>query len=250
MSAKAKLIVLSDPHLTGNAGKVVGQNTDARLAVALAHARAHHADADHLIIAGDLSETVAGYSHLKAALQDWPTPVTCMMGNSDDREAFAAAFPDAPAPFAQSVLTFGSHRVICLDTLDPFASPRHSGILCDARLAWLRATIQSAWDGRTTLIMHHPPVVFGIPFFDAIGLRNGAQVLELCNQADLIVTGHVHQALSVQKAGVMVLSVPAVGFGLTTSSDGKGIAPGDAAPGYGVLHLRSTGPELDIVSVD
>ena len=167
-----KLLIFSDPHL-------VGQQSDARFAACLSQALERHGDAAHILVAGDLCEEPGAYPLLAEHLVATGLPVTCLMGNVDDRAAFAAAMPGVTPGFQQATLSFGRHLVITLDTLDEDPSAAPSGVLCDARLSDLEARLKAAEGQIITLVMHHPPAPFGMPFVDPIGLRTGSEVLRL-----------------------------------------------------------------------
>ena len=81
----SKLIVMTDPHLVPAPGQIIGLDPAARLSQGLLHAAERHADADRLIIMGDLTNTgdATSYETLREALSKLPWPVTLMMGNHD-----------------------------------------------------------------------------------------------------------------------------------------------------------------------
>ena len=94
----SKLIVMTDPHLVPASGQIIGLDPAARLSQGLLHAAERHADADRLIIMGDLTNTgdATSYEALREALSKMPWPVTLMMGNHDHRPTFRKVFPDHP----------------------------------------------------------------------------------------------------------------------------------------------------------
>lgn len=199
-----KILVLTDLHITAAGETIIGLDPLERLTAVLAAAQADHPDAAHLILTGDLTHhgTGAEYHRLKHALADLPWPVTYMLGNHDRRAPFRAAFPKAAVTDDGYVQTFHDlpgWRLICLDTLDDPAPPdRHSGILCQARMDWLRETLATTPD-RAVVFLHHPPVVTGFDGMDAIRLRNDQDVLDLLAQfpcAVQLVAGHVHRNIS------------------------------------------------------
>lgn len=250
------VLLFSDPHLSGDNSVVVGQHTDARLAACLAHAKAYVPQACHTVFTGDLSDSggARGYEALRNMLSDWHTPVTCLMGNEDDRDAFGAVFPDVPRPsgFYQSVLSFGAHRLLCLDTLDPNAAPQHSGVLDAPRRAWLEQELKGSEAETTTVLMHHPPAPLGLPFFDEIGLRDPDPIMAAFQAADvaLVITGHVHRACRKKAQGTVIKTLPSTGFGLRLGRTEPAISADiKHVPAYGVLHLGTARPRLEIVTL-
>ena len=117
----SKLLIMTDLHLTVPPATIIGLDPGARLAQGLAHAAQHHADADRLILMGDLTHhgKPAQYARLRPLLEGLPWPVSLMIGNHDDRRKFRAAFPEAPdaGGFVQSITDLPDIRLITLDTV-------------------------------------------------------------------------------------------------------------------------------------
>lgn len=195
-----KIIQLSDLHLIRPGELLYGQDPLLHLQQALADIATHHADAELLVLSGDLSDDAhpAAYQALHDALANMPMPCQLMLGNHDHREPFAAVFPDAldETGFAQAsrVTPFG--RLLFLDTLE---HGRTEGHLCARRLAWLDAQLDSARDAPVFLFAHHPPFRIGMPMIDACGLADAPTLLERCrSHGDVrhIFAGHVHRPVA------------------------------------------------------
>lgn len=207
----SKLLIMTDLHLTVPPAKIIGLDPGARLAQGLAHAARHHADADRLILMGDLTHhgKPAQYARLRPLLEGLPWPVSLMIGNHDDRRKFRAAFPEAPdaGGFVQSITDLPDIRLITLDTVDPKARPRHSGRLCPARMAWLTHALDTAPDHGALVFMHHPPVETGFTGMDAIGLTNRDEVQSLLAahpRLRHVFAGHLHRTISASMGRVPV----------------------------------------------
>jgi 3',5'-cyclic AMP phosphodiesterase CpdA len=205
-----KLLVMTDIHIVAEGQRIIGLDPMARFRTALDAAMRDHPDAAALIIMGDLTHhgTDEQYARLVAALAGLPVPVIPMIGNHDRREAFQAAFPDAPrtaSGHVQHILDLPQHRAITLDTLDgpPYLERRHTGRLCPDRMDWLRQALTGA-DGRRPLVFaHHPPQMIGIPGMDAISLADGDAVLDLLAQHGAhLFCGHAHRTVSGSTRGV------------------------------------------------
>lgn len=204
-----KILVVTDPHIVTAGEDIIGLDPSARLDGVLGHAMAHQGDAAHLVILGDLTHhgRTEEYAELKRLLAQVQMPVSLMLGNHDRRAAFLQAFPDAADEdgFVQQVVTFGDYRLICLDTLDEEAEPQHSGLLCDARLAWLRRALAACGDAPVLLALHHPPFLTGFDGMDAIRLRNDNALFEVIAEHGRVVQllcGHVHRSISGSARGV------------------------------------------------
>ncbi|PTX56657.1 3',5'-cyclic AMP phosphodiesterase CpdA [Litoreibacter ponti] len=193
-----KLLVVTDPHIVEPGGEIIDLDPSARLAGVLDHAMAHQGDADHLVILGDLTHhgRVEQYRELERILGRVTGPMTLMLGNHDVRNGFHAVF--GGAGFVQEVVDLGTHRLICLDTLDEEAEPLHSGVLCDARLNWLQARLGES-DLPVILALHHPCFKTGFNGMDRIRLRNEDALIQIIRDSGKVVQllcGHVHRTIS------------------------------------------------------
>ncbi|WP_258589037.1 metallophosphoesterase [Mesorhizobium sp. AR02] len=151
-----KIIQLSDPHLMAPGGLLYGSDPLARLDACLADIGKNHADAELVVISGDLTNDGerAAYVALRERLAQFSPPCRLMLGNHDDRALFLEMFPDAAAEqgFVQSVFDGSEGRLILLDTLD---SGHVEGRLCAARLEWLDEKAEGS--ARPGLPLHAPP---------------------------------------------------------------------------------------------
>ena len=206
-----KLLVMTDLHITDPDETIIGLDTHARFCAARDQALRDHADADALILMGDLCHHGAprSYARLAAALADVPLPIIPMLGNHDRRDVFQSAFPDAPQTpegHVQAHQTIGAHHIITLDTLDgpPYPAGHHSGWLCEARLAWLDHALAQAQGAPTLVFAHHPPFETGIVGMDLIKLRNGDALLArlAAHGRCHLFCGHIHRTISGSTQGV------------------------------------------------
>ncbi len=206
-----KLIVMTDIHIVEAGQTIIGLDPLARFQTALTEALRDHPDAAALILMGDLTHhgRPDQYDRLATALAGLPIPLIPMIGNHDRRDAFLAAFPDAPQTpqgHVQAIRDIDRHRVITLDTLDgpPYPNWRHSGRLCADRMAWLRDALDGS-AGRIPLVFgHHPPYLTGIAGMDLIPLVDGADLLDLLAgyAGAHYFCGHVHRTISGSTRGV------------------------------------------------
>ncbi|MEO1308661.1 MAG: metallophosphoesterase, partial [Pseudomonadota bacterium] len=93
-----KLIHISDIHLTIPGERMGGLNPHHRFAQALEDVNTNHADADRIIITGDLTHwgEAGAYGALRKVVDAQSIPVRLLIGNHDDRATFLNAFPDHP----------------------------------------------------------------------------------------------------------------------------------------------------------
>ncbi len=202
-----KLIVLTDLHMVPRGTRIIGLDPYRRLASGIRHIATHHADADAVIVLGDLAHRgdVASYRRLVPLLRRLPQPVHLMLGNHDDRSSFRRVFPAVPldpSGYAQQVIDLAGYRLVLLDTLDAPADGRPgsaAGRLCAMRRAWLDAALASAGRRRVLLFMHHPPGPTGFSGMDAVRLADGEDVFRLLHRygnVAHIFAGHIHRTIN------------------------------------------------------
>ena len=234
-----KIIWLTDLHLTGpGATFPAGVDPLGRAQSCLDDARTNHADADLLVITGDLIQlrNPEAYVILRELLAAMPMPVRMLLGNHDDRDAFFDAFPQAinNDGFAQSVEMVNGYRLIYLDTLA--SDGRHHGEFCPRRLRWLEGALAHV-DAPTLVFMHHPPFDVGIPALDALNVVNGDQLAPHFRRGNVrqILCGHLHRSVSGTWFGipVAVMKSSHVQFGLDMA--GTTLVRSAEPPGYGII---------------
>jgi len=205
-----KFIHLTDLHLTAPGEKLWGLDPHERVQAALDDIVAHHADAERVIITGDLTERgeVAAYAALKEMLSRLPMPWHLMLGNHDEREAYYSVFggPKDESGFAQTMLETSVGRFLFLDTLK--GPPSSEGLYCAARRAWLAARL----DGPVWLFQHHPPFEIGHPLMDLIPLEDGEGFGALLAGKDVrhLFFGHAHRTISGQWRGIPFSALPSL----------------------------------------
>lgn len=200
-----KILFLSDLHLCAAGETIIGLDPTARTKAVLEAAMADHADADAMILLGDLTHhgEIAAYRALQNLIADLPMPVVPMMGNHDRRDAFVQVFTTAPKTaegHIQHVFDIGNTRIITLDSLDgpPYDDTHHAGRLCPARMDFLEDALR-ARDGKQALVcIHHPPFDTGIIGMDKIKLAEGDKFLDtLARYGNLhLICGHIHRTMS------------------------------------------------------
>ena len=205
-----KILVLTDLHIVPPGELIIELDPAERLVRVLDAMRAAHADADHLLILGDLVHygTAEEYARLRGILRDLPWPTTFLLGNHDDRETFCATFPRAGVDakgFVQSRISLPHADILCLDTLAPDAKPRHSGFLCADRMDWLRTELAHRPGTPKIVALHHPPFVTGFDGMDRIGLINRTELMETlqaCGDMRLVISGHIHRTIMASAGGM------------------------------------------------
>jgi len=250
MQSDVRLLQLADPHLYARADRALrGVVTRDSLAAVLRHARAHHWDAQALLLTGDLvNDDPGGYATVRELFGDLDKPVWCLPGNHDDGEAMRREL--ATAPFAIcGVHDLGNWRLVMLDSC--VAGQAH-GRLSAAELARLDAALAGAGERHVLISLHHHPVRMASRWIDSVGLQNPEEFFAITDrypQVRVMLWGHVHQCFDSRRKGVRLLAVPSTCAQFLPHSDQFAIDP--SPPGYRRLTLRSDGTiETEVLRVE
>src|SRR3954447_15029865 len=168
-----RLAHLSDHHLrSGPLGSAPARG----LHLALTRVLALDPCPDRVVITGDLAERgdPEGYEQLAEMLERYPLAVHLTTGNHDDRAALESAFGGTPylGDRFRDVVD-GDATLVVLDSLDDRPGTDHvSGWLGEEQLAWLDDVLEARRDRPAVLALHHPPAPIGVPFLDAMRLRD------------------------------------------------------------------------------
>jgi 3',5'-cyclic-AMP phosphodiesterase len=177
------------------------------------------------IVNGDCA-TLLG---LLRPLADAGLPIHCGMGNHDDREQFRKTIPYekfAPGAADESVnprhlLTLRTPKAdwVILDSLDKTNST--PGVVGEAQLAWLKATLDARRDRNVLVMVHHDPhlpapatqpttkpiKISGITDTPAL-----MDVLLPRRQVKALFFGHTHVWSQKQIDGLHLVNLPAVAY--------------------------------------
>jgi 3',5'-cyclic AMP phosphodiesterase CpdA len=169
---------------------------------------------DGVVVTGDLTDdgSEEGYRRVRRLLRSFEVPLHVLPGNHDDRARLREAFGlpgTGEEPINYSV-ELGELRIVAFDSIVP---GQDSGAYGEEQLRWLDEELARASESPTLLALHHPPLVTGLPGWDAINLpptdREAlARVVEKHPQLRAIVGGHLHRTAASALAGCPVLSAP------------------------------------------
>ena len=236
-----KLIHLTDPHFVAAGRRLYGLDPRARLDAAVASINALHADADRVVITGDLAHSgePGTYDALHECLAALAVPCVPLIGNHDDRGALLERFPGAPRDadgFVQGVTDVDGTRLLFLDTNQPGT---HMGWYCETRMAWLARQLELGRGRPHLVFMHHPPFDIGLPSMDRIGLVQRAAFTEviLPHLADLrhLFFGHVHRPISGSWLGLPFSTLRATNHQVALDFVAEEIPGSHEPPAYSVV---------------
>ena len=240
-----KLIHLTDTHLVEPDQILYGLNPLERLNLAIASINHLHADADQVVITGDLTHwgQLGAYQALHSSLAALQPPCTLILGNHDNRELFRSVFSNALEDkngFVQGVQETAVGQFLFLDTNQPGT---HSGWYCANRLNWLGEQLARAPQQPKYIFMHHPPFEVGLEPMDRIGLVQRKEFLEVLRpylgSVRHLFFGHVHRPISGSWHGVPFSTLRATNHQVWLDFEAKGEIPGShEPPAYAVVLMN------------
>lgn len=239
-----KLIHISDIHI--HSEPILGFDPIDHFQQCIRHVLKHHADADSVVITGDLTHhgQRGSYLRLREMIEGWGMAPVLMIGNHDNREVFQDVFPETPSDrhgFVQYVQDMPAGRCIYLDTVK---EGTHAGHFGKKRQKWLRDQLSQAALERLPvyLFMHHNPCEVGVHNADKIGLVDGPAFRKIVSKFQKsirhIFFGHCHYILSGSVCGVPFSAPRSTNHVCVpefTGADRMGVAP--LPPTYNVCLL-------------
>lgn len=229
MSEVARVLQLSDVHLTETGAPLFGRDCDARLATVLDAYRAGGVAADLVLLTGDLAEdgSRAALDRLAAAVATLGLPVLAIPGNHDTPAHVRAVWP------AESV-EVGAWRVVGVDTTRP--EQVHGTVDVPALLSRL-----DALDTRPTLLaLHHPPASpSSHRWFSLDGAADLLAGLAARPHVRVVVTGHLHEVFEREFGPLRLLGAPSTYVAIR--HDGEEYVIGDGFAGARLLTLHEDG---------
>lgn len=206
-----RLLHVTDPHLLAeDAGTIYGVRTALSLEKVLLQATGDGFGVpDAVLVTGDIADdrTRQAYLNFRRQMRGWGRPVLCLPGNHDVPALMAELLQGDGFQYCGRA-DFGNWTVVMLDSHVP-GDP--SGFVSKAELARLDATLLDARGRHVLVCLHHPPVPVGSAWLDAVGLRNGPELIGLLDRhpnVRAVLAGHVHQAYDRVHGDVRYLTTP------------------------------------------
>ena len=242
----SKLIWLTDPHVV-EPGRdwPAGVDPLAGLRRCLDEVRVLHADAERIVVSGDLVQlrNTKAYGLLESELDSLGTPYRLMVGNHDDRAAFSRTFRGPRATgFIQSAEEIAGTRLLYLDTVAQDGN--HHGELCPVRMEWITRHVEAAGDKPLLMFLHHPPMDIGVPALDRLKLRNAAPLAGLVSRRRApthLFFGHLHRNVCGLWAGHPFAALKSTHVQYELEMTGSRLVLSKEPPGYAVVSFDGDG---------
>ncbi len=156
------------------------------------------------------------YARLRELLAPLEKPLYLVPGNRDDKKELRAAFGDHI--YMRSTGEFLHYTVEDYDTrlvgIDSTLEAGRKGRFCEARQAWLDATLGEQPDRPTLLFIHHPPFDVGDHYVggyrrpdEAAALKD---IVKRHPQVTGLLCGHVHWPVERAWAGTEARIMPSI----------------------------------------
>ncbi|WP_295807204.1 phosphodiesterase [uncultured Nitratireductor sp.] len=240
-----KLIWITDLHLVEpDRDWPAGVDPLARLRACLKEIDALHADADRIIISGDLIQlnNTLAYEVLRRELEPLHLPHRLLVGNHDDRNALLSVFPevDGSNGFVQYAEEIGGARILYLDTLA--SDGKHHGELCSTRMEWIAEQFEAAGDAPLLMFLHHPPCNIGVPALDRLKLRDTGPLADLLRTRrglTHLFCGHVHRNVSGIWAGHPFAALKSTHVQFDLDMTGEKLERSGEPPAFAVIHFTN-----------
>lgn len=234
-------VQISDTHLVRDpAARVHGVCPYARLEAAVEHVASLAPAPAFALFTGDLihDDDPASYEHVRALADRLPIPVRYCVGNHDLRAPFRAQLVGEPGDGPLDyTFTHAGTRFVVLDSSVP---GEVEGALDDAQLAWLERALAPA--APTVVVLHHPPVPFGVAWLDEHAVASGAALLDVLTRAGCVrqvLFGHVHLDVSFTRDDLVLRGCPSTAWRFGDGVHVPQVSPGEGA--YRVVHVHDDG---------
>jgi 3',5'-cyclic-AMP phosphodiesterase len=219
-----EVVILNDTHISGDADDpklpaYVRDDHPANLRAAVQQILALPRRPAAVIFNGDLAWWIGkpgdyrAFAPIIAPLRQAGLSVQFTMGNHDNREEFARAFPDvrSATQFKEhrhnSLIDLPNARLILLDSLKE--TPAGIGRLGDEQIAWLLQKADETLDKPVVLVTHHNPRAGGDPVHFPTGIEDTDTFWpELVKRPQVkgYIHGHVHDWTLAQHSGIHIIN--------------------------------------------
>lgn len=227
-SPSAVIAHVSDTHLLAGGALLAGVvDTEAHLRATAERLRSGAADADAIVVSGDVADRGEREAYLLAreilepVAEAIGAPIVWAAGNHDERPAMRSALelPGKPLDPIDSRVEVGDLRIVALDSSLP---GWHHGGFDEGQAEWLEAALADPPPLGTVLVMHHPPLPYRSRLMRLLEFRDERRLAEALGAGDVraILSGHLH----INGSGTFA-EIPVVLAGATSYADDLGGPP-------------------------
>ncbi len=209
---------------------------------------------DLIVITGDIcgNPTIGENKRAADLLSTLKIPYYIVPGNHDKRsyllEYFPQACPTELDGFIQYTIENYDLRIIALDSI---TEGKSGGALCKTRLDWLDRKLAEQPKRPTMLMLHHPPIKYGVHETDTdgfVGAKEFGDIVEKYSNITRVLCGHVHMSCHAGWRNTTISTTASVGMqlvlDLTLKKDSAfSIQP----PSYQLHYQNSDGEIISIV---
>lgn len=237
-----RILQVTDPHFFANKeGTLLSLNTFKSFSAVLQlleHFSEQHTP-ELIVLTGDLSQdySVQSYLLLADCLKNSTVKIAWIPGNHDDPTIMQNTLAQTQLLPAKHFL-LQKWQVILLNSQQP---GEVAGLLAKDQLDFLKNNL-SHYQHHTVVMLHHHVLPLGVTWLDRLNLVNSAEFLQLIDQypqVKSVICGHVHQASSQSRNGVLFLSTPSTCIQFRPNSDR--FALDSVMPGFRVIDLYDDG---------
>ena len=238
-----RILQLTDLHVFSDEQSTLkGIPTRETLDALIDHILSKEGEFDHVIITGDHThdEQEPAYRYVRDIMSPWADRLWQVPGNHDDRVVMRQVFGDRITGSGQDLIQFsfqaGNWHCAGLDTHIP---GEVSGRIESRQIEWLSRILADSAADHAALFLHHPPVLVGSTWMDAIGLDGRDKLQDFILASDkvkLVCFGHVHHEFSFSVGRAQIVSTPSTGIQFDPAGDTPHFATD--APGYRVIELQ------------
>lgn len=236
-----KLIQITDTHILDDGAPSFNDfDTSASLLKIIDKIKTDEAEADFILLTGDLvhEATSTSYQKLAAHLSSLTFPVYCLPGNHDELQLMNEVMAENGC-HVNKIIKTEQWAIILLNTC---LIGEHSGELSESELNFLHKSLEENTNKHCLIALHHHPVSIHSSWMDSMPLINADRFLEITDQFDHVrgmIWGHIHQEFATSRKGVTLLGSPSTCLQFMPKSDA--FAMDEKSPAYRKIELQSNG---------
>jgi len=240
-----RIVQVTDMHLFANTSDVlVGMNCEAGLQDVLATIKEDQQNdplaIQAILCTGDISQdnSADSYRRLEAALNTFQAPYFWIPGNHDELARMEAALGADHPCFSRSVVLPG-WRIIMLNSS---VKGEVSGLLSAQELEVLQTELANNHEPHVMVCLHHNPVPVASHWLQQHALKNPQALFDVLDkhpEVQVVLFGHIHQALDQLRNDVRYLGSPSTC--IQFHPDSFDFALDSVNPGYRWFNLHADG---------